>query len=100
MDNIGQFGLGNIDLYNRPIYRNEDGSISTVRSISFNDGQNEILIPTISDDGRLMTDSEAIKNFYNTGKYLGVFRTPEEATRYANRLHNQQQFIYNREKGL
>lgn len=91
---IGRFGLGNIDLYNRPIFKNDDGSISTVRSMSFNDGNNEILIPTISDDGRLMTDDEAIKNFYNTGKYLGVFRTPEEATQYADRLHRQQNFIY------
>lgn len=93
-NNIGRFGLGNIDLYNRPIFKNDDGSISTVRSISFNDGNNEILIPTISDDGKLMTNDEAIKNFYSTGKYLGIFKTPEEATQYANRLHSQQNFIY------
>ena len=44
-DNLGRYGAGNIDLYKRPQVKNADGSISTVRSFSFNDGDKEILIP-------------------------------------------------------
>lgn len=94
MNDLGQYGNGNIDLYNRPIVKNKDGSISTVRSMSFNDGNNEVLIPTVSDDGRIMSDNESINNYYKTGKYLGKFNTVDEATNYAKKLHNAQQRYY------
>lgn len=92
---IGQYGKGNIDLYNRPQVVNNDGSISTVRSMSFNDGNNEILIPTVSQEGTIMNDNDAINYFYKTGQYLGKFNTPEQANNYARRLHNQQDRYYN-----
>ncbi|MFQ6937439.1 MAG: hypothetical protein ACLRSV_02790 [Oscillospiraceae bacterium] len=44
---IGQYGVGNIDLYNRPQYRNADGSISTVDSTSFNIQGKEVLLPSV-----------------------------------------------------
>lgn len=93
-NDIGQYGQGNIDLYARPQVKNPDGSISTVRSMSFNDGNNEVVIPTVSDDGRIMSDNEAIDNYYNTGKYLGKFNTVDEANKYAQKLHNSQQRYY------
>ena len=95
---LGQYGLGNIDLYARPQVKNPDGSISTVRSMSFNDGSKEVVIPTVSDDGRIMTDNEAIDNYYKTGKYLGKFNTVDEATKYAQQLHNEQDLYYNGKK--
>ena len=91
---MGQFGQGNIDLTNRPVVQNQDGTISTVRSMSFNDGTNEILIPTVSNDGRIMSPDEAIAEYDRTGQHLGKFATPEEATRYAESLHNQQDQMY------
>ena len=95
------YGIGNIDLNNRPVYHNEDGSISTVRSMSFWDDneKKEILIPTISFDknGKAMslTDDEAINRYYETGEYLGKFDDWKEADKYAEELHKNQERLYN-----
>ncbi len=90
----GQRAAGNIDLTKRPVVRNPDGSISTVRSISANFDGNEVLIPTVSDDGRILSDDDAIAAYQRTGRNLGVFDTPENATAYAESLHNQQADMY------
>jgi hypothetical protein len=88
--NGGMLEQGNINLNNRPRVRNPDGTISTVRSTSVNiDGQ-EILLPTISDDGHNLTVAEAVRQYKQTGKHLGKFSDPQSATEYAQRLHEQQ----------
>jgi hypothetical protein len=85
---------GNIDLHSRPRVRNPDGSISTVRSSSFNFGDGETLLPTVSDDGRLLSDDEAVDLYRRTGRHLGRFDTPDNADAYAQQLHLDQEREY------
>jgi hypothetical protein len=89
-DAPGMLAQGNIDLAARPIVKNPDGSISTVRSISVNADGREVLIPTVSDDGRLLSNEEAIDTFRRTGRNLGAFGSPADATSYALALHERQ----------
>jgi len=91
MADPGLLEPGNIDLSNRPRVRNKDGSISTVRSIGVNVGGKEVLLPTVSDDGRIMSDSEAVDQYRKTGKHLGVFSSPAASTAYAQRLHKSEE---------
>jgi hypothetical protein len=91
---IGQITPGNIDLNDRMAYRNPDGSLSTVRSMSIGTDKGEVLIPTITNNGDPMTADEAISLYRSTGKHLGIFQTPEAATHYARALHKQQESLY------
>lgn len=85
---------GNIELNSRPVVRNADGSISTVRSMSFEEDGQEVLVPTVSDDGRILSEDEAIDLYRRTGRHLGKFSSPAAATRYAERLHDDQARLY------
>lgn len=102
-EDFGTYGKGNINLYNRPVYKNSDGTISTVESISFSEDGKEILVPSIVYDGhkkaRKLTPEQAIEHYRKTGEYLGKFDTVEEADDYAERLHFAQEKLYGDKAG-
>lgn len=98
IDTIGQYGNGNIDLYNRPIYINPDGSKSTTDSISFFDDSSQIVIPTIVSQNNTPTKlsrDQAIAWYNSTHEYLGKFDTVAEANDYIERVEIQQKYHYN-----
>lgn len=82
----GAIEPGNIDTASRVRLQNADGTVSTLQSISVNIDGREVLIPTISPNGERLTEDEAIELYRSTGQHLGIFRTPQEATRYARSL--------------
>ena len=101
-EEIGQYGKGNVDLYNRPQYKYPDGLTATVESASFNIDGEIVLLPTIAYDANgnaiRLTNDEAFRRYVETGEYLGKFKTEEEATAYANKLHLAQDYYYSDNK--
>src|SRR4051812_41296453 len=81
---------GNIDLSTRPRVKNPDGTTSTVRSISINEDGHEILIPTVSDDGRVLSNDDAIDLYHRSGKHLGMFKSAADATAAAQKIHESE----------
>ena len=82
---------GNIDLDKRPVVKNKDGSVSTLRSMSFNIDGKEVLLPTIAPDGSQMTPDEAVARYRETGEHLGIYSSPEAATEAAKKLSQRQE---------
>ena len=94
---------GNLDLYNRPVLNNFEvpyaasPSYSTTSSMSFNDGQNEVIIPTVvgTENGQVvrLSPEQAEEHYYRTGQHLGKFKPdnwqiPDD---YGQRLHEIQE---------
>jgi hypothetical protein len=90
----GMLQPGNIDLTARPTVKNADGSISTVRSMGVNIEGKEVLLPTVSPEGKVLTEDQAVDLYRRTGKHLGMFASPQASTSYAEALHKQQEDAY------
>lgn len=85
------------DIKNR--VKNDDGTVSTVRTLSFNDGNGETLIPTVV-DGKILPDDEAIDYAKKSGENFGVYNSVEDADHMARFLHllHQQRLANERQK--
>ena len=79
---------GNIDLNNQPVVGHANGSISTVKSMSFDEDGKEVVVPMVSPEGKMLSDKEAFDLYRKTGKHLGKFDSAANATQYANKLHS------------
>ena len=84
---------GNIDLNDRIVVFNEDGSFSTEISFSVEIDGLEVLLPLII-NGELVSEEEAVEHFLETGEHLGMFSSIEEAEQFAEELHLQQEERY------
>jgi hypothetical protein len=82
----GMLEPGNIDLTARPQVRMKDGRIATVASFSTEIDGREVVLPTVTEDGRVVSEEEAVATFKKTGKHLGMFDTPENAVRFGKAL--------------
>ena len=91
----GMLEQGNLDLLNRPVIKNADKTISTVRSMTVAFDDLAVLLPTVRKGlDRIMTDQEAIDWFMKTGEHLGKFSSELAANKYAEALHKQQEGLY------
>jgi len=87
------YGAGNVDLDNRVVVENEDGSFSTELSITVTVDGYEVLLPTVV-DGKIVSEDEAVDHFFKTGEHLGMFTSVEKAEEYAVWLHLRQEEHY------
>jgi hypothetical protein len=99
--NPGLVVRGNIDLTHRPIVRNANGSISTVKSTSWNvpmkvHGKTrnlEVLMPEVIGQS-VVSARAALDHFMSSGQHLGAFDNVPHANNYAARLHVWQARFY------
>ena len=101
-DPVEQNYDGTIDINNRKVVHNADGSISTDLSFSFLDENpdspnygKEVLIPAIV-NGKEVSQRDAIQHYYDTNEYFGVFDNWQDADEYSIMLHNRGDWYYNR----
>ena len=86
-DHSGQIEKGNIDLPTRPRVKN-NRKISTV-AVELKDGT-YVLLPAVSDDGKMLSTNGAKLLHEKTGKHLGVFKTKKQADEFAVKLHESE----------
>jgi tetratricopeptide (TPR) repeat protein len=79
---------GNINLNNRPILQNDDGTHSSELSFSQGTDDGEVLVPQIV-NGKKISQEEAWKHYQKTGEHMGIFDTPDNADAYAEAVHNR-----------
>lgn len=79
---------GNIDLAKQPKVKNPQGGTSTVFSRGFNLDGKEVLLPSVTPDGRFLnTDDDVINEYKKTGRHLGKFKSVAGSNKYAEQLH-------------
>ena len=84
-------GAPTLDPGSQPAVQNENGDISTVRTMGFEDNGRQVNVPSVpAEGGRIMSNEEAYQRYKETGKHLGKYDTIDEASTAAERLHQQE----------
>jgi len=90
---VGMIKPGNIDLDNRPVVENTDGTTSTVSTGTFGiEGGKTVLLPTIV-NGKRVSGPEAFAHFKETGEHMGIFDSEANADKYDEALHKAKGWI-------
>jgi len=82
----GLISKGNINLDNLKSLKNEDGTTSSVSTMTAEFDGKTYLLPTVVDGKRLSQD-EAVENFKSTRNHLGIFQSLQDADLYDEELH-------------
>jgi|TARA_R100000482_G_scaffold96580_1_gene40940 hypothetical protein len=84
IDKLTEHHLNNIA--NNNSVQNTDGTISTIRTISFESDGKTYLVPTVF-DGKILSNEEAIDRAFNEGVFE-VFPTLAEAEAFDEKIHS------------
>jgi len=80
-----------IDPASQPAVQNENGEISTVRTMGFEDNGKQVNVPSVpAEGGRIMSNEEAYQRYKDTGRHLGKYDSIPEASAAAEALHQQE----------
>lgn len=85
------------ELWDRQQVRNPNGTYSTAVSITIEEDNVLIVLPTCY-DGSIHTTEEAVQHYHETGEHFGIFTTenPEAVEVYSEKLHvAQEQYVAN-----
>jgi hypothetical protein len=77
---------GNIDLEDRIVVDNADGTQSTLQSITIEEDGKYILIPTLNPKGEKLSDEDAVTLYHYLGEHLGIFSNQKDADDFAKNL--------------
>jgi hypothetical protein len=70
---------GNIDVSSRKTIKLSNGEIELFKPMAFRNAGKVIVVPTITEGGKLLTESGAINKYFETGMHLGIFDDMSEA---------------------
>ena len=94
--NKGILEPGNIDLAGRTRFDAGNGKQKTILGTSYNIDGVETLIPTVHPEtGEDMEEEEAINLFRKTGKHLGMYASPTDATAASRSMSENQTPVEN-----
>jgi hypothetical protein len=56
------------------------------KPLAVNVDEEEVLIPTVTEDGKTLTAKEAVELYQKTGMHHGKFKSQDHSNKYASRL--------------